>query len=58
LFQDFLDYLFNLDSKLYRTLKGLLFKPGFLSKEFVLGKRVHYVLPVKLYVVISVIFFF
>lgn len=58
LFQDFLDYVFNLDSKLYRTLKNLIFKPGFLSEEFVNGRRVHYVLPVKLYVVISVIFFF
>lgn len=58
LFSEILDNLLDFDSKLFVTLKCLVLKPGFLSKEFNIGRRVRYVLPVKFYLVISVIFFF
>ena len=48
----------DLDSKALRTVKYLLFKPGFLSSEFNSGKRVRYVPPIRLYLLISFAFFF
>ena len=54
--ESFLDY-FHFDSKLFRTLKPLLFKPGFLTLEFMKGKRKTYLEPFKLFLIISVIYF-
>jgi len=45
------------DSRLWRTLGALLFKPGFLTREFLHGRRARYLPPVRLYLVISLVFF-
>ena len=45
------------DSRLWRTLWALLFKPGFLTHEFLAGRRARYLPPVRLYLVLSVVFF-
>ena len=45
------------DSRLWRTLWALLFKPGFLTREFLDGRRASYLPPVRLYLVLSVVFF-
>ncbi len=45
------------DSRLLRTLKALVFRPGFLTNEYNAGRRVSYVSPLKLYLTISVLFF-
>ena len=45
------------DSRLWRTLWYLLSRPGFLTREFFEGKRVRYLPPFRLYLVISVVFF-
>ena len=45
------------DSRLWRTIAYLLGKPGFLTREFFDGRRVRYLPPFRLYLVISVIFF-
>lgn len=47
----------HFDSKFFDTLKLLLFKPGFLSKEYVKGRRAGYLHPVKMYVFTSAVFF-
>lgn len=52
-----LDDIFSFDSRASRTLKPLLLKPGFLTNEYIQGRRVHYVPPLKLYLFISIIFF-
>ena len=48
---------FDLDSRLGRTLKYLLLRPGFLSREFASDVRASYVSPVRLYIVVSLVFF-
>ncbi len=58
IFSQFVEDIFNVDSKVFRTIKYLSLKPGFLTKEYIDGKRVHYVPPIRLYIVISVLFFF
>lgn len=45
------------DSKFWRTLWALLFKPGFLSAEFNAGRRASYLPPFRLYLVISFVMF-
>lgn len=52
-----LDDFFSFDSRANRTLFPLLFRPGFLTKEYISGKRVHYVPPLRLYLFISIVFF-
>jgi len=54
---DLLDDLFDLDSRLARTLKPLLFQPGRLTNEYIAGRRFRYVAPLRLYLFISVAFF-
>ena len=50
--------LFNLDSKVFRSLKFLILKPGFLTQEYLAGKRVSYLPPIRIYIVLSFLFFF
>jgi hypothetical protein len=45
------------DSRLWRTLWYLFARPGFLTKEFFAGRRVAYLPPFRLYLVLSIIFF-
>ena len=49
--------LTHADSRLWRTVVALLFRPGFLTREFLDGRRASYLPPVRLYLVLSVIFF-
>lgn len=47
----------HFDSSFFTTVKDLLFKPGFLSREYMIGRRVSYLHPVRMYVFTSAIFF-
>jgi hypothetical protein len=51
------DELFSWDSRLWRTLIPLLFRPGFLSAEYMAGHRARYVPPLRLYLIISFLLF-
>lgn len=48
----------HLDSKLVRTLKALLTKPGEISRAYFRGGRSRYTKPLTLFVIINVAFFF
>ena len=45
------------DSRLWRTLLALLFRPGRLTREFLDGRRVYYLPPLRLYLILSLGFF-
>ncbi len=47
----------HFDGKFFTTLKDLLFRPGFLSREYMLGKRERYLNPIRMYLFTSFIFF-
>ncbi len=49
--------LTHFDGKFFSTLKYLLFKPGFLSHEYLRGRRASYLHPIRMYVFTSAIFF-
>jgi len=54
---DFIDDYFSLDSRLFKTIFALIFKPGFLSTEYNDGKRMAYLPPFRTYLLISILFF-
>ena len=47
----------HFDGKFFSSVKYLLLKPGFLSKEYVRGKRMSFLNPIRMYVFISAFFF-
>jgi len=55
---DFFDTVFNIDSRVLRTLGPLLYRPGYLSLEYFAGRRVRYVTPMRLFLFLSLVAFF
>ncbi len=53
---DFIEAVFLFDSSLYKTLKGLLFKPDELVKNFLSGKRKTYFPPLKFFLLFMTIY--
>lgn len=56
--KDFLGDYFTFDSKFFKSLFPLLIKPGHLTKEYIRGKRISYILPLRLYIFTTFVFFF
>jgi hypothetical protein len=46
-----------LDGRLWRTMSALLFRPGFLTREYFAGRRRRYIRPARLFLVLSVVLF-
>jgi hypothetical protein len=57
LIEEAAESIFHFDTKSVRTLKAICFKPGFITSEFIKGRRAQYVAPVKFYIFISFVFF-
>ena len=57
LFIHFFEDLTHYENAFWRTIKNLLFKPAALTKEYLSGKRLSYLAPVRLYIFISFITF-
>lgn len=53
----FFNDITHFDGKFFSSLKYLIFKPGFLSSEYKIGRRASYLNPVRMYVFTSAIFF-
>ncbi len=49
---------FSFDARFFKSIPPLLFKPGYLAKTFIEGKRTTYLHPAQLYLFLSVLFFF
>jgi hypothetical protein len=54
---DVLDSFLNWDSKFVRTIGLLLWRPGWLTNQFVDGRRVRFLHPLRLYLLVSIVFF-
>jgi hypothetical protein len=55
--KDVIGDLFNADSRVWRTLWPLAFRPGLLTQEFLRGRRASYTPPFRMYLVLSLAFF-
>ncbi len=47
----------HFDGKFFVTVKDLFIKPGFLSEEYIQGRRISYLDPIRMYIFTSAIFF-
>jgi hypothetical protein len=52
------EVLTTLDSRLWRTLSTLLFRPGRLTADYLKGRRARYAPPLRLFLGASIVFFF
>ncbi|MGA9855200.1 MAG: DUF4286 family protein [Gammaproteobacteria bacterium] len=55
---DFFGNHFGFDTKFFHSILPLLFRPGFLSREYSAGRRVRYINPLRLYIFSSIVLFF
>ncbi len=44
------------DGRIMATVRGLI-RPGYLTREYLAGRRAHYLPPVRVYLIVSVIYF-
>lgn len=54
---EFIGHYVALEGKLWGTLRRLILRPGELTNEYIRGRRVRYVQPLRIYLTFSVIFF-
>lgn len=52
------DIFTHFDTKFFRSFRDLLFAPGKLTIEYLAGRRVKYMKPLQLYILVSLLFFF
>ncbi|WP_394692400.1 DUF3667 domain-containing protein [Hyphobacterium sp.] len=57
LFTEALDGIFTWDGRLLTTFRQLFFRPGRVAREFVDGRRRSYTPPIRLYLIVSLLFF-
>lgn len=55
--EDSVETLFNIDNRVFRTLKDLFLKPGKVTKDYIEGNRASYLPPLRIYISISFIYF-
>lgn len=58
LFYNTISNYFSFDARFFKSFIPLLFRPGYLAKKFIEGKRLLYLHPAQMYLFISVVFFF
>ena len=49
--------IFSWNSRTLSTIFALIFKPGFLTREYFVGRRARYLPPLRLYIISSLLFF-
>lgn len=49
--------IFHFDGKFFDTLKYLLLNPGRVPREYIAGRRMHYLDPIRMYLFTSAVFF-
>ena len=54
---EFIAHYVALEGKLWKTLALLIVRPGLLTREYIEGRRVRYLEPLRLYLTFSILFF-
>ncbi len=55
---DFFSNYFSFDTRIGRSVKPFFLRPGYLTNRFNEGKRMRFVHPLRLYLIVSLLFFF
>ncbi|MCU0446373.1 MAG: DUF3667 domain-containing protein [Microscillaceae bacterium] len=56
--RDFWADLIQIDNNFFRSIIPFLFRPGRLTNEYNLGRRRNYVAPIRMYLILSFLYFF
>jgi hypothetical protein len=56
-FHELAHEILHVDGRIVQSIRRLVLSPGFLTREYVLGRRTGWVSPVRLYLLFSLIFF-
>lgn len=56
--RDLFEHVLHFDGRLWHTLLPLYFRPGFLTRDYLAGRRVRYVAPLRLMFFLALIAFF
>ena len=54
---EFIGHYVAIEGKLWGTMSRLLFRPGALTNEYIRGRRVRFVQPLRIYLTLSLLFF-
>lgn len=54
--RDILEHYFDFDAPLFRTITGLITRPGALIREYIFGKRKKYSHPVRYYILVLAVY--
>lgn len=57
LFKDAFSDLLDVDSRVWRTVAKLAFRPGQLTRDYLRGRRARYIPPFRTYLLLSLLFF-
>ncbi len=57
-FHEIIYQLIHIDAKIFKTILLLVTKPGQLTDEYLLGRKKKYIRPIRLYLVLSMLYFF
>jgi hypothetical protein len=58
MFEEVLHGIFHFDTKAWRTIPALIFRPGYLTKDYIEGKRTSFVSPLALFLFLIFLMFF
>lgn len=56
-FHELVHEMVHVDGRIFQSILRLLMRPGFLTREYLQGRRVRWISPMRLYLVFSVVFF-
>lgn len=54
---EFITHYIAVEGKMWRSLKLMLFKPGKLTTEYLAGRRARYIIPLRIFLTFSILFF-
>jgi len=57
LLEELVEEIWDVDSRAWRSLLPLMFRPGYLTNAYLAGRRARYTSPLRLYMTVSVLFF-
>lgn len=56
-FSEFFASFISYDSRVWRTITSLIFRPGLITREYCEGKRIQYANPFRFFLTVSIVFF-
>jgi len=56
-FHELTHEMLHVDGRIVQSIRRLLLSPGFLTREYIQGRRARWVSPIRLYLIFSVMFF-